>query len=103
MARKTPEGRFNEDLDKKLKKRFPGCEILKLDPMTTYQGVPDKLVLYDGHFAILETKAGFKSEKQPNQEHHVERLKDVGFSSFINPQNCDEVLDAFQQTLRPGR
>lgn len=103
MTRKTPEGRFNEELDKKLHDRFPGCEILKLDPMTTYQGIPDKLVLFEGRFGILETKSGFKAKDQPNQAYHVDRLGEVGFSAFINPDNCDEVLDALQSTLRPGR
>lgn len=103
MARKTPEGRFNEELDSKLQSRFPGCEILSLDPMTNYQGIPDKIVLHDGQFGILETKAGFKSKKQPNQDHHVERLGKKGFSAFINPDNCDEVLDALQSTFRARR
>ena len=99
MARKTPEGKFNEQLDKELKARFPGCEILKLDPSVNYQGIPDKLVLYNGGFGILETKRGSKAEKQPNQDHHVKRLGKVGFSSFIHPDNMDEVLDALQHTL----
>lgn len=104
MARKTPEGRFNDHLNNELKRRFPGCEIINLDPMSNYQGIPDKIVLVEGgHFGVLETKAGFKASKQPNQEHHVERLGRVGFSAFINPDNCDEVLDAFQSTLGAGR
>ena len=101
MARKTPEGKFNEVLDTELENRLPGCEILKLDPMTTYQGIPDKLVMYNGRAGVLETKSGFKAEDQPNQEYHVERLKSVAFSSFINPDNMNEVLDALQSTLRP--
>ncbi len=104
MARKTPEGKFNEELDKKLEERFPGCEILKLDPMVNYQGVPDKLVAYEGQVGFLETKSGFKAKKQPAQPYHVERLNDnVGFSAFINPDNCDEVLDALQSTFGARR
>lgn len=101
MTRKTPEGRFNEVLDSKLNERFPGCEILKLDPMTNYQGIPDKLVVYEGRVGFLETKSGFKAKNRPNQPYHVERLGHVGFSAFINPDNCDEVLDALHSTLRP--
>ncbi len=101
MARKTPEGKFNEHLDAELDRRFPGCEILKLDPMVNYQGIPDKIVLFEGRFGVLETKAGMKSKYEPNQEYHIERLKGVGFSASINPDNCEEVLDAMAATLRP--
>jgi hypothetical protein len=99
VTRKTPEGRFNEELNKKLEARFPGCEILKLDPMTNYQGIPDKLVVYEGHAGFLETKSGFKAKNQPNQPYHVDRLGSVGFSAFINPDNCDEVLDGLHKAF----
>jgi len=101
MTRKTPEGRFNEHLDEELHERFPGCEILKLDPATNYQGIPDKLVMYDGRSGVLETKSGFKATDQPNQRYHVKRLGRVGFSAFINPDNMNEVLDAMESALRP--
>lgn len=92
------ESEFNSELKAKLDNRFPGCVVIKQDPMTSFQGVPDHLVLYEDHWALLEAKRGGKADRQPNQPYHVNRLNELSFSAFINPDNCDEVLDDLERT-----
>lgn len=40
------ENKFKTGLVKELKKRFPGCKVVHLDP-NEVQGHPDLLVLYE--------------------------------------------------------
>ena len=49
------ESAFQKGLINDLKKRFPGCMVLKNDP-NYIQGIPDLLVLYEGRWAALECK-----------------------------------------------
>lgn len=102
MTRKTPEGRFNEDLQKKLDSRFPGCEVINLDPSKNFDGIPDKLILFEDKWAILESKRSPEASKRLHQDYYVDKFNNMSFSAFINPDNCDEVLDALQSTFRPG-
>lgn len=99
MPRKKLESEFNTDLDAALKSRFPGCVIVKQDPNTSFQGVPDKLVLWGPHWALLESKRGTDSDRQPNQEHYVEKFGQMSYSAFVNPENMHEVLDGLQEAF----
>lgn len=90
-------------LKEEIKSRLPECEIIRLNPNDNYQGIPDLLVLCPDGWGILETKRRPKSRKQPNQDYHVERLNEMRFAAFVNPENMDEVLDALQSTLRSDR
>ena len=45
------ENKFKTGLVKDLKKRFPGCMVVHLDP-NEIQGIPDLLVLYDALFCL---------------------------------------------------
>lgn len=85
------ENKFQANLIKKLKKDYPGCFILKNDP-TYIQGIPDLLVLYKDKWAALECKKSSKARHQPNQDYYVEQMNKMSFSSFISPENEDEVL-----------
>lgn len=101
MAKK--EIPYQADLIKRIKDRFPGCEVLKNDPQANFNGVPDLTVLTEDGWALLETKRGPKAKKQPLQDHYVDRFNDMGFSAFIHPSNEQEVLDAFQRSLEIRR
>lgn len=93
------ESVYQRGLIKRIKARFPGCEVLKNDEQYI-QGIPDLTVLSTtGRFGILETKRAENSAKQPNQDHYVERFNAMGFSAFINPSNEEEVLDALQRAF----
>lgn len=86
-------------LIKLIKNLIPGCEILILDP-NYIQGIPDLLILAPtGKWATLEVKASEKSKLRPNQAWYVQHWGEKAFSSFIYPENEQEVLVALQQSL----
>ena len=94
------ESKFaREDLDPELERRFPGCKIIKQDPNTSQQGIPDRLVLWQEHWALLETKRATKSKRQPNQEYWVEEDGNMSFSAFVHPANMHEVLDEMESAF----
>lgn len=94
---------FREQVKPELERRFPGCVIIKQDPNTSFQGVPDHIVLYEDKWATLEGKRTKKSVRRPNQEHYIDKFDEMSFGAFIDPDNMDEVMDALQSTFRPGR
>lgn len=96
------ESKFQAKLIIKLYKMFPGCVILKNDS-SYQQGMLDLLILYNDQWAALEVKASASSDKQPNQDHFVKQFGKMSFSSYIHPDNEEEVLDALQQTFKPSR
>lgn len=96
------ENRFQSNLIKELEDRFPGAIITKLDP-NHIQGIPDLLILYKDKWATLECKKSSNATHQPNQDDYVEQMNSMSFSSFIYPENKEEVLnelqDKFESTL----
>ena len=66
------ENKFQANLIKEIKNRFPGCMLLKNDP-TYIQGIPDLTVLHGKRWATLECKKNAKASRQPNQEYYVDR------------------------------
>lgn len=92
------ENVYQAGLINRIKTRFPGCAVLKNDEQYI-QGIPDLTVLLPGGgWAVLETKRGEKSPKQPNQSYYINWFNERGFGAFIYPSNEEEVLDALQQT-----
>ena len=92
------ESEFVFELKQELKRRFPGCFVVKLDA-NQVQGIPDLLVLWGSNWAILETKRGTKSVKQPNQEYYVALFDEMSFSEFVHPGNYQEVLDEMERAF----
>lgn len=74
------ENKFQANLIKELKERFPGCIVMKNDP-TYIQGIPDLLVLHKDKWASLECKKSAGAKKQPNQEYYVDRMNQMSFST----------------------
>lgn len=95
---KQSEKTFRSKLQKKITKLFPDCMILPLDPKHT-QGIPDILILYKNKWATLETKKSSNASKRPNQYYYVDKMNNMSFSSFINPDNEEEVLNELQQAF----
>ena len=93
------ENRFKTNLNKELKRVFPGCIIVHLDP-TEIQGIPDLLILYKNKWATLECKKYAGASKQPNQEYYVKQMNKMSFSRFIYPENKEEVLNELQQAFK---
>lgn len=92
------ENKFQSELIKEIKSRFPDCIVMKNDP-NYLQGIPDLLILHGSHWASLECKKDSKAKHQPNQDYYVERMNGMSFSSFIYPENKEEVLDAMEQAF----
>ena len=85
------ENKFQANLIKKLKQLFPGCIVMKNDP-TYIQGIPDLTLLYKNKWATLECKKSANARHQPNQDYYVGLMNDMSYSSFISPENEEEVL-----------
>lgn len=90
---------FQGQLVKELKERFPGAIVTKLDS-SYIQGIPDLLILYKDKWATLECKKSGKASRRPNQNYYVDKMNEMSFSSFIYPENKNEVLDGLQQTFK---
>ena len=96
------ESEYQANLIVELKRRFPGCMVIKNDP-SYLQGFPDLLVLWHDKWAALEVKASARSREQPNQDYYVEVLNNMAFAAFIYPEIEEEVLDALQHSFQPRR
>lgn len=92
------ENKFQADLKKELKSRFPGCIVTKLDS-ADIQGIPDLLVLYKDKWAALEVKKSATASHRPNQDYYVEKMDNMSFSKFIYPENKEELLDELHQAF----
>jgi hypothetical protein len=92
------ESEFVLDLKEELTHRFPGCFIYKLDP-NQVQGIPDLLVLWRSYWAVLETKRGLRSVRQPNQEYYVDQFNEMSFAAFVHPLNYRDVLDELERVF----
>ena len=85
------ENEFQSKLIKEIKRRFPGCIVLKNEP-TYIQGIPDLIILHNDKWGALECKKNSKASKRPNQEYYIGIMNQISFARFIYPENKDEVL-----------
>ena len=92
------ENRYQAALIKKLKERFPGCVVLKNDP-NYIQGIPDLSIFYEDKWATLECKKSANEKPRPNQPEYVDRMNKMSLSSFIYPENEEEVLDEMERVF----
>lgn len=96
---------FQAALIKRIKKRFPGCEVLKNDP-ENHQGIPDLIILYGNTWAMLEVKRSHSAVRTESQEYYVEIYGAMSFAGFIYPENEEEMLSDLQRSFesrRPAR
>jgi hypothetical protein len=96
------ENRFQSNLIKELKDRFPGCVVMKNDS-SYIQGIPDLTILQNDRWATLEVKKDRRAHHQPNQEYYVEKMNGMSFSSFIFPENKEDVLDELERFFSMAR
>lgn len=99
---KKKEAQFQANLKKKLYTMFPGCIVMKNDA-TLIQGIPDLTVLWNDKWALLECKRESEARKRPNQQHYVDKAREMSFGAFIYPENEEEVLHDLQQAFGAGR
>lgn len=96
------ENKFQSNLIKEIKARFPGCIVMKNDS-SYIQGIPDLLVLYKDKWASLEVKRSATAKHQPNQDYYVDKMNDMSFSKFIYPENKEEILNELSKSFRVKR
>lgn len=92
------ESRYQAEVIKKVKERFPGCVVMKNDA-GYQQGFLDLTILFEDNWAALEVKQFAKAPLQPNQAHYLQLLDDMSFAATIYPENEEEVLDALQEAF----
>ena len=95
------EGDYQKKLKNKILTLLPGSIVLKNDS-SWIQGIPDLTVLYGDRWASLEVKRSGNEKHQPNQDYYVEKMNGMAFSSFIFPENEEEVLSELQRALEFG-
>lgn len=100
MSKSKLESKFQKDLMDEIRRRYPGCVIIKNDS-GYIQGFPDWTILYKNKWAVLETKREEGASKQPNQEYYVTKLNAMSFSRFVYPENKEEVLHELHKTFEP--
>ena len=88
----------NKKLIPMIKKRLPGCMVLKNDP-DYIQGIPDLTIFYGERWSMLEVKRSDKASHRPNQDHYISKFNDMGFARFISPETQDEVLSDMEAYL----
>ena len=98
----SKENEFQSELIAEIKRRFPGCIVMKNDARYI-QGIPDLTILYKDKWAALECKREEKAKKQPNQGYYISKMNEMSFASRIYPENKEEVLDALQRTFVASR
>lgn len=96
------ENDYQSGLIDRIKDRFDGCMVLKNDS-SYIRGIPDLLVLYKDKWGALECKREKKASHRPLQDYYVKKMNDMSYSSFINPDNEQEVLDEMEQAFTSRR
>lgn len=86
------ENKFQSELIKEIKQKFPGSMVLKNDP-NYIQGIPDLLVMHKKKWAALECKKADGAHHQPNQDYYVDMMNKMSFCRFVSPENKEEVLN----------
>ncbi len=93
------ENKFQADLIKEIKKRFPGAIVLKNDP-NYLQGFPDLTVLWGKCWALLECKRDGKAKHQPNQDFYIRLADEMSFGRLIHPENKEAILDEMERSFK---
>lgn len=85
------ESKFQSNLIREIKNRFPGSVVLKNDS-SYLQGIPDLSVFYREHWAMLEVKQSSNAKHRPNQDYRVNQMNNMSFARFVYPENKEDVM-----------
>lgn len=96
------ESVYQNRLVRKIQRMLPDSIVVKNDS-GAQQGILDLTIFYGPRWGMLEVKASALSVHQPNQEWWVQRMNEMGFASFIYPENETEVLNALREALQSRR
>lgn len=96
------ENKFQSELIKKIKDRFPNSIVLKND--SSYcQGIPDLIVLNGNKWAALECKRNTKSSHRPNQDYYISKMDKMSYASFVSPENEEDILNDLERSFKTRR
>lgn len=93
------ESKYRTGLIKRIKTRLPGAEVILNDPHYI-QAIPDVLVLYNNHWAMLETKRDKDAPHRPNQDYYVSKYGQMAYAAFVFPENEEKILDEMERSLK---
>jgi hypothetical protein len=93
------EKEFEASFVKRLEDEFPGCMIIKGNSAMR-QGIPDRLLLHEDHWAFLEFKREANSDLQENQDYYIEKFNGMSYAAIVEPENADEVIREIQSAFR---
>lgn len=92
------ESKFQKEFTDALEEKFPGCLIIKGN--SSYrQGLPDWLMLHQDNWAAFEIKRNKNAKRSDSQSYYVNKMNDMSYASFVDPENYREVISEVQQTL----
>lgn len=101
--KETGRNGYMSKVQRRLKEEFPGCTILRNDPNSNFQGIPDITILYRDRWASLEIKKSANAPRQPNQEYYVEKMNGDSYAAVIYPENEERIFDELRSALKPCR
>lgn len=93
----TPEGTFKTKLIGEIEKEFPDCIVTKLEA-DFKAGIPDILIVNGKQWVTLEakkSKADVTKQRRNKdaQDYYVARMNKMSYSSYVYPENKEEVLN----------
>ena len=75
------------------------CIIIKNDA-GYLQGIPDWTVFYGKLYVTLEVKRTKDAHRQPNQSYYVSLFRHMAYSSFVYPENEQQVLSELKEYFK---
>lgn len=91
------ESDFKNNLYKKIRKKFPGTEVIPNDA-GYIQGFPDATVYFpNGRYVLLEGKRNASAAKQPNQDYYVNESPLSSNAMFVYPENEKDILKELER------
>lgn len=89
------EADFKTRTLQKLKERVPYDLYIYVSNTRSY---PDTVILgRNNTWAALEFKKSANAARQPNQGRHIGLLAEMGYASFVYPENSEEILDELER------
>lgn len=94
------EGEYQKKIKEAIKKQYPKALIVKIAQGEYSQcGIPDLIVIIDGHFFGFEVKRPYFHTKSPMQRKTVEWIKEAGgTAAFVSYQ--EEALEIIGQYFK---
>ena len=97
------ESDFQKKLIDKIKTMFPEAEVMKQDAKYC-TGIPDLVVFYKNHYAMLECKKSRKAMEQSQknqsiQTYYLNKFSKWSYASYVYPENLDTVLYELQEVF----